>query len=131
MYYISDDKEKIQINKVICLLKQSYWANKRSRNIILTSIENSLCFGVYTEENNLQVAFARVITDYSTSYYLCDVIVDEKYRGNGIGKALVETIVKDKRLCALRGILATGDAHGLYEKFGFEVDNNRFMGRRP
>lgn len=131
MYYISDSKEKIQIEEVIRLLRQTYWANSRSRKMIEKSIENSLCFGVYLEENDLQIGFARVITDYATTYYLCDVIIDENYRGNGIGKSLAAHIVNDSRLRPLGGFLATRDAHGLYEKFGFSADSGRYMGKRP
>jgi GNAT superfamily N-acetyltransferase len=127
MYYISDKKENLQIDKVKRLLLQTYWANMRSHETIEKSVANSLCFGAYLDKNDSQIAFARVITDYATNYYLCDVVVDEEYRGLGVGKALVEKITSDARLVRLRGILATEDAHGLYEKYGFYKDENRFM----
>lgn len=107
MFYISDNKEKIQIPVVEELLKQSYWAGSREIQSLPKTIENSLCFGVYLKENDLQIAFGRVITDYTTAYYLCDVIVDEKYRSQGIGKALVERIITDERLTPLKGMLKT------------------------
>lgn len=132
MYYISDDKEKLQIPVVEKLLEQSYWAGPREIGSLPKTIENSLCFGVYLKENDLQVAFGRVITDYTTAYYLCDVIVDEKYRSRGIGKALVERIITDERLVPLKGMLKTSEAHGLYEKYGFhKADANRFMYKQP
>ena len=132
MFYISDDKEKIQIPVVETLLTQSYWAGPREIRLLPKTIDNSLCFGVYLKENDLQIAFGRVITDYTTAYYLCDVIVDEKYRSQGIGKALIERIVSDERLAPLKGMLKTSEAHGLYEKFGFRgADANRFMYRQP
>jgi GNAT superfamily N-acetyltransferase len=129
MYYISDDKTKLRIPDIMRLLSQSYWAKERDEKTVRLSVENSLCFAAYTEEGR-QIAFARVITDLATSYYLCDVIVDEEFRGEGIGKALVERIAEDERLKYLHGILATGDAHGLYAKFGFKTDSSRYMGRR-
>ncbi len=128
MYFISDNKEYIQLHEVKRLLEQSYWANKRSLETIQVAIENSLCFGVYLEATKQQVGFARVLTDYATSFYLCDVIIDEAYRGNGMGKALMERIVTDQRLKSLKGLLITKDAHKLYENYGFEVINDRFMG---
>ena len=76
-----------------------------------------------------QIGFARVITDCATTFYLCDVTVDERYRGMGVGKALTERAVNDPRLSGLRGILATGDAHGLYERFGFRLNAEKFMER--
>lgn len=132
MFYISDDRQKIQIPRVEELLKQSYWAGPREIRSLPQTIENSLCFGVYLKENDLQIAFGRVITDYTTAYYLCDVIVDEKYRSQGIGKALIKRIVTDKRLTPLKGMLKTSEAHGLYEKYGFhKADADRFMYRQP
>ena len=132
MFYISDEKEKIQFAAVEQLLRQSYWAGEREISLLPQSIENSLCFGVYLNESGQQIAFARVVTDYTTTFYLCDVIVDEKYRSMGIGKALIERIVYDDRLRQLKGMLKTSDAHGLYEKYGFcGADANRFVYRQP
>lgn len=73
---------------------------------------------------------ARVVTDFATTFYLADVIIDEKYRGKGIGKKLISTIVSDKRFSSLLGILVTKDAHGLYEHFGFVKDFKRAKTRR-
>lgn len=132
MFYISDDKLKIQISEVKKLLEQSYWASLREIQSLPITIDNSLCFGAYLKENDLQIAFARVITDYTTAYYLCDVIVHEKYRSHGIGKALIERIITDERLLPLKGMLKTSEAHGLYEKFGFhKADAGRFMYKQP
>ncbi len=128
MFFIADNKAYIQLDEVKRLLDQSYWANKRSLETIQVAIENSLCFGVFLESTKQQVGFARVITDYATSFYLCDVIIDVAYRGNGMGKALMERIVTDQRLKNLKGFLITKDADKLYEKYGFEMINDRFMG---
>ena len=99
-----------------------------SRETIKKSIENSIVFGAY--ENDRFVGMARVITDFATTFYIADVIVDEKYRGKGIGKKLVSTIISDNRFSTLLGILVTRDAHGLYEHFGFVKDSERAMTRR-
>ncbi|HYF75256.1 MAG TPA: GNAT family N-acetyltransferase, partial [Candidatus Nitrosocosmicus sp.] len=101
------------------------------REQIKKSIENSLCFGVYDAER--QVGFARVVTDYSVMYWLCDVFVDEEYRGQGVGKLLVEYVVNHHDLKELNGILATRDAQGLYEKYGFIIPPPElvtYMGKR-
>lgn len=76
------------------------------------------------------VGFGRVVTDYSTVYWICDIIIDENHRGNGLGKRLVESITSAKELEGLLGILATRDAHGLYEHYGFEKDTDRFMKKK-
>lgn len=100
------------------LLEQSYWAKDRSLEVIEKSIEQSLCFSIYDNKAKQIIAFARAVTDYSTMFYICDVIVHEQYRGKGLGKRLVEVIVNDERLMGY-GMLLTKDAQGLYSKYGF------------
>ena len=87
------------------------------------SIEGSLCFGAYAD--GTQVGFARVITDFATFGYLADVFVVAEHRGKGVGKMLVQNILSHSQLQGLRRfLLATKDAHGLYEQFGFEAVAN-------
>ena len=129
-YLISTDKEKLDINYIHHFLsKESYWAKNIPIEIVKTSIEGSLCFGVY--ENNKQVGFARVITDYATFGYLADVCIDKNYRGKGLSKELMKFIMEQKVVKKLRRfMLATLDAHSLYAQFGFESQegNKRLMG---
>lgn len=124
---VTDDKSLLQMETICSFLKRTNWASKRSKETIEKSVESSLCFGAYHEGK--QIAFARVITDGCTFAYLCDVFVEEKYRGQGISKALMEKIMDHQSLQNLRRfVLATEDAHGLYEKFGFKsVPANFFM----
>jgi len=125
---ISDDKNLLQIDRICALLKTSYWAGERSREAIERSIEYSLCFGIY--QNGEQVGFARCVTDYATMYWLADVILDERVRGQGLGKALVDLIVSHELLQGLVGTLATRDAQGLYQRFGFEPIDARYYRKR-
>ncbi|EHI98719.1 GCN5-related N-acetyltransferase [Clostridium sp. DL-VIII] len=125
-YCISKDKSRLQIERIKDLLKQTYWACDRAEKTIVKSIENSVCYGVFDSHNN-QVGFARVITDYATAYYLCDVIIDKEHRGQGLGKSMIEFIAKDDDLKNLHGLLLTKNAHGLYEKYGFERNAEKFM----
>lgn len=119
--------ERMDCDKVVKLLQATYWADDRSRETIITSMKNSECFGVFDGE--VQVGFARVITDYSTTYYLCDVIFEEEYRNKKLGSMLMEVIVNDVRFKSLRGILGTKDAHDFYKKFGFDKNEKLFMQR--
>lgn len=125
---ISDDKDRLQIERICALLKTSYWAGERSQEAIERSIEHSLCFGVY--QNGEQVGFARCVTDYATMFWLADVILDERVRGQGLGKALVDTIIDHELLQGLVGTLATRDAQGLYQRFGFEPIDARYYRKR-
>jgi len=124
-YKFSDNKSMILIDKVCELLGNSYWANNRKKEITIKAIENSLCIGIYLKDE--MIGFARIVTDYATMYWLCDVIIDEKHRKNGLGKKLIEIITQMKELDGMFGILATRDAHGLYEKYGFKKVGEKYM----
>ena len=117
-YTISTDKARLDLELVYDYLShQSYWATGRPRAAVQASIEHSLCFGVYTREQ--QVGFARVVTDYATFAWLCDVFVLESHRGQGLGKWLVECAVAHPALQTLGlFLLATRDAHELYRRYG-------------
>ena len=117
-YTISTDKTKLNLEMIHEFLAySSYWAKGRSRDAVRKSIAHSLCFGVYSETR--QVGFARVVTDYTTFAWLCDVFILEEYRGQGLGKWLVEYIVAYPELKGLKNVmLATQDAHEMYRKYG-------------
>ena len=118
-FEISTDKARLDIGTIYGFLsEESYWANKRTLEQTKTAIENSICFGVYLGDK--QVGFARVITDKATFAYVGDVFVLQEFRGSGIGKMLMEAMLAHPELQRLRRwVLATKDAHGLYEQFGF------------
>ena len=127
-FIINTDKEKLDIDLIHSFLNRTYWAEGISKEIIRRSIEGSLCFGVF--ENDQQVGFARMITDKATFAYLADVFIIEEYRGRGLSKWLMEVIMSDPDLQGLRRmILATKDAHGLYKQFGFTplINVDRWM----
>ncbi|MDR7867728.1 MAG: GNAT family N-acetyltransferase [Sporomusaceae bacterium] len=127
-YLFSRDKRLLQLDRIGELLSRTYWANDRSKDRIQTSIDNSLCFGIY--KDGYQVGFARAVTDYATIYWVSDVVIDEAHRGRGLARILMKYLTETEELQGMRGILATRDAHGLYEKFGFEKDSDRFMIKR-
>jgi N-acetylglutamate synthase and related acetyltransferases len=129
-FYVKQANEAMEIGRVKELFSQTYWANNRNEEKIKKCIENSLCYGAFTKEEDKLIGFARVITDFVTTYYICDVIVDEEYRGSGAGKALVKMITEDSRLQDMRGMLLTEHAHGLYQQFGFKQMDGIYMGKR-
>jgi len=126
-YRIVDGADQLNLTDVVRLLRMTYWADKRSEEQIDRSMRNSSCYGVYLDGEKKLVGFARVISDYATTYYLCDVIVDPAYRHRGLGTALVSHIESRPEYAGLRGILITRDAHALYERFGYSVLNGRAM----
>ncbi|RYE19106.1 MAG: N-acetyltransferase, partial [Sphingobacteriaceae bacterium] len=113
-FLISTDKSLLDVDVIHHFLDNlSYWGKGVSRNSVATSIQNSLCFGIYQHQK--QVGFARVITDLATFAYLCDVFILPEYRKSGLSKWLLQTIRNHPNLQNLRRwILATADAHGLY-----------------
>ncbi len=117
-YSISTDKGRLDVAVIHGFLTMSYWAAGVPMDVVKRSIEHSLAFGVYKEDQ--QVGFARVITDYATFAYLGDVFILEPFRGRGLSKWLMEVIVGHPELQGLRRwVLLTRDAHGLYRKVGF------------
>ena len=117
-YTISTDKTKLEIEVIHDFLANtSYWAEGRPLDVVRKSIENSLCFGIY--KGRELAGFARVVTDYVTFAWVCDVFVLDEYRGEGLGKRLIEYIVVYPELQGLSNmLLATKDAHELYRKYG-------------
>ena len=128
-YRIVDGAENMSVNEVLRLLGQTYWASTRTREQVAASMKNSRCYGVVWKEEKTLVGFARVISDFSTTYYLCDVVVDAGHRHQGLGTALLSYIETLPVYQGLRGMLITRDAHALYRKFGYEVLDGRFMGK--
>jgi N-acetylglutamate synthase-like GNAT family acetyltransferase len=118
-FIISTDKHLLPIDVIYNYLNEdSYWAQGISRKTLEKAIENSMCFGVYNE--GVFAGFARVVTDKATFAYLCDVFILPEFRKLNLSKWLMQTIVSDPDLQGLRRwSLATADAHGLYEQFGF------------
>jgi ribosomal protein S18 acetylase RimI-like enzyme len=131
-YNITTDPAKINLDLVHQFLShESYWAKNIPHPVLKRALEHSFCFMVLYKEE--QVGFARVITDKATFAYLADVFILPEHQGKGLGRWLLESILNHSELQGLRSwMLATKDAHGLYEKFGFELTNNttRIM-RKP
>jgi GNAT superfamily N-acetyltransferase len=118
-YEISSDPGRFDVELIHGFLRSSYWAANMPRHVLENAIRHSLCFGVFAGDR--QIAFARVITDYSTFAYLSDVFVVPEHRGCGVSKLLMRVILERPELQGLRRfVLATKDAHGLYAQFGFK-----------
>ena len=129
-YLISTDKSRLDLTLIHNFLRTSYWAAGIPLEVVRRSIEHSLSFGLYKEDQ--QIGYARVITDYATFAYLGDVFILEPFRGQGLSKWLMEVIVTHPELQGFRRwILLTKDAHGLYKKVDFtEVKTpERYMER--
>lgn len=120
-FVISTDPARLDFGAVHAYLsEQSYWAKGVTRQAVERAAAHSLCFGIYEVATNHQAGYARVVTDYTTFAYLCDVFVLETFRGHGLGKWLIATILSHPDIPnPRRWLLATADAHGLYAQNGF------------
>jgi catechol 2,3-dioxygenase-like lactoylglutathione lyase family enzyme len=131
-FEISTDRGRLDLAWLVgALSERAYWSVGRSAAAIQRSVEGSVCYGVYRGPQ--QVGIARVVTDGATFAWLCDVFIDEAWRGQGLGIWLIETIVAEPDLAGIRRfILATRDAGELYRRHGgFEPLPNpeRWMAR--
>jgi GNAT superfamily N-acetyltransferase len=118
-YTASNDSSRIDVDYVHNFLTNSYWSPGIPREVVARAIANSLCVGVY-DGSGAQCGFARAITDRATYAYIADVFIDETHRGHGLGKLLMQALLTHPQLQGLRRWqLATRDAQGLYEQFGF------------
>lgn len=118
MISVSTDKSKLNVPFIQDFLKDIYWAAGRTIEEVQITIDNSFCFGIYLEDQ--QIGFARVITDYVVFAYVMDVFITEEHRGKGYSSILIDTMMKEPELQQVKiWRLATADAHFLYKKFGF------------
>ncbi len=130
MITISTDKTKLQIDVIHQFITNSYWAKGRTKKLVQTTIDNSLCFGVYKEDK--LIGFGRVATDYAVFAYLMDLFVLPEYRGKGYSKQLMDAIINAEELKECKTwLLKTSDAHDLYKQFGFtELKNSNIVMER-
>ena len=130
-YTLDDDRDRLDMPRIIGWIQNSYWATGRPEATIRRSWDNcGVVIGLYAPEG--QIGCARVVTDLATAAYLADVFILPEHRGQGLGLWLVETLVAHPDLAGLRWVLHTRDAHALYAKAGFQPAGDRVMERpRP
>jgi GNAT superfamily N-acetyltransferase len=121
-YEISTDRARLDLRAIHAYLVRSYWSPGIPLETVERAVNNSLCFGLYETASGSQVGFTRVVTDYATFGYLCDVYVLEEHRGRGLSKLMMREVMAHPALAGARRVmLATRDAHGLYQQSGFVV----------
>jgi len=121
MITLSDDPERIDLDRVHGWLTGSYWTPGITRNRVAQQIAGSHCLGAYHAEHG-QVGFARLISDKASFAWLADVWVDEPARAQGLGRRMVRWFLDHPDYATVRRFaLATADAHGVYETLGFHT----------
>ncbi len=117
---ISTDQARLDFDFICRSLRTTRWAKDRPAAVIVESFKNSLCFGVFAKTSGEQVGFARVVTDQVVASLVDDVFIAEPFRKRGLGKWLMACVVAHPHVARTKSRLGTADAHGLYEKFGYE-----------
>ncbi len=119
-YEIDEDRSRLDFALVHGWLSQTYWHTDLTQETVeKTAKHSSLVVGCYRD--GVQTGYLRVVSDTVRFAYLADVIVDEAYRGKGIGRAMVKYALEHPDYATVsRWMLATRDAHGVYEGFGFK-----------
>jgi len=112
--------ENMDYVKVTEMLSHAFWSPGIGIDEVKKGASNSaLVLGVFY--NQEQIAYSRVISDKTRFAYILDVYVDERYRKNGIGQLMINSILKHDDLKDLyQWLLITRDAHGVYAKSGFK-----------
>ena len=129
---LSSDRSRLDLDTILAMLHASHWGAAVTRPVLSRAIANSICVGVYRDDE--QLAFARAVTDLATYAYLTDVIVAPEARAQGLGTWMIETFLAHPDLQGLRRVtLFTRDARRLYEKLGFSSDMpaSTYMEMRP
>jgi len=127
-FKISSEKKQVNIDILHDMLSRSYWAKDRSREDVEKSVANSLCFSLLKDQE--QIGFARVLTDGMAYAIILDMIIREDFRGQGLGKWLVQCICEHPEVASLRQVLWTGNADDFYLQAGFEeMSKLKFMAR--
>lgn len=128
-YTMTDDQARVDLRAICTLLGGTYWARERPPEMIERSVRHSLCFSVF--HGGEQIGLTRVITDHATFGYLCDVVIDERHRGRGLGKWMLANILAHPDLLGCRIDLFTADAQEFYRAFGFGPHRFTSMVRYP
>ncbi|NKB36559.1 MAG: GNAT family N-acetyltransferase [Gammaproteobacteria bacterium] len=116
-YTLSDSQDKVVTETVYLLLQDTYWGVRRPREVIESMISHSLCFTLLKDK--VQIGFGRAVTDYTVFTWLADIVIDERYRGQGLGKWMLGCMLEHPDIRDTHMVLQTRDAHKLYEKYGF------------
>ena len=127
-YEIDDDRARLDMERIVGWLAESYWARQTPVEMVLRSWDNaSVVLGLYRDDE--QLGCARALTDFARTAYLSDVYVTPEHRGHGLGRWLVQTMIEHPAIPAVRWMLHTNDAHGLYGQLGFEAADETVMQR--
>jgi GNAT superfamily N-acetyltransferase len=119
-FLITTDRSRIDLDAALNLLRTTFWAREMTREVLARAVANSVSFALFDQRR--LIGLGRVVTDLATYAYWTDVVVEESYRGQGLGRWLSECMLAHPELQGLRRVaLLTRDAAALYTSVGFTV----------
>lgn len=125
-YYISTNTDLLKKDKIFLLLNDCFWSKNIPIEYVTRFIKYSLCFGIYTKKTHELVGFGRVISDYTTYAYICDVVIDPLHRKNGLATRLIHEMMSHSDLQGLKtwSLIATEESKNIYFGSGFKKIGN-------
>ncbi|MGB0578870.1 MAG: GNAT family N-acetyltransferase [Limisphaerales bacterium] len=128
-FVVTDEQDRMDKQRIGELLRTTYWASERTQPVVDKCVSTSMNFALFQRER--MIGYARVVTDVATQGYLCDVVMEEPLRGQGLGSWLLECVLSHPELATCRIDLVTDDAHEFYRKYGFGSHRYDFLVRYP
>ncbi len=117
-FWLTDDQSVVDMEFVGESLRTTYWAKVRPQDIVEESVRASVMLSLFDRDR--PVGFTRIVSDFVTFAWICDVFVHADYRGRKLGEWMFVCALEHPAADVTQKLLATLDAHGLYEKFGFQ-----------
>lgn len=115
-------KNDLTVNEYNALRRSVGWSPKNDE-IVRSAIENSVIVKKVTIDDEL-AGMARVLGD-GMYYFICDVVISLKYQNKGIGKKLMDELIReienktyDGQTCTVH-LMAVSGKESFYEKCGF------------
>lgn len=111
-----------QLDDLRCLFEREWWTQERSEAQVRALVDNSDIIVAFCEaESRRLVAFARVLTDFTIKALIFDVIVDSDFRGQGLGKTLLDAVIAHPALRSVRTfeLYCRPELIPFYERWGF------------
>lgn len=130
-YEVDDDPQRVDRDALWNFLStEAYWGRYRTRAMVERQLGSAWRItAAYATDNGRMVGFARAVSDGVAFAYLADVYVLQEARGRGLGQELVRTMIDRGPGADFRWTLHTVDAHGLYQKFGFDSPDETYLER--
>ena len=123
-----DRKSVVDLTQLQALFKLgAFWATERKIEDLNIAIENSEPVISVWDSQKL-VGFARATSDGIYRATIWDVVIDPEYRGAGLGRKLVQTVLSHPRMNRVERVyLTTTHQQSFYERIGFEVNSSSTM----